>query len=218
MAFYTKLDQVADQLRERIIVGTYERGEKLKQADIAAELGVSVTPVREALKTLEMEGYIVSRPHKGLCVPEVNHEEVQETVELRLMMECDLTRRAVQQMTPAGFESLMDAQREFVKFAKAGDLYAARAANVRFHFRLYELAQRPQSLQFVRVLWAKYPFNYRKQQTGRLKSITKEHDAFLKYVKEGDAEKAAQAMAEHINAGWARVGSLLLEETEQKES
>lgn len=217
MAFYTKLDQVADKLRERIIVGEYERGEKLKQADIAAELGVSVTPVREALKTLEMEGYIISRPHKGLCVPEVNYEEVQETVELRLMMECDLTRRAVQQMTPEGLERLMDAERDFASCTKAGDLYGARAANVRFHFRLYELAKRPQSLQFVRVLWAKYPFNYKKQQTERLKNIVTEHDTFLEFVKAGDVQNATKAMAEHIEAGWKRVGGLLKEETQKEE-
>jgi len=217
MAFYTKMDQVADKLRERIIVGEYERGGKLKQADIAAELGVSITPVREALKTLEMEGYIVSRPHKGLCVPEVNYEEVEEIIELRLTMECDLTRRAVQKITPVGIESLVDAERDFAKCTKAGDIYGARAANARFHFRLYELAKRPQSLQFVRVLWAKYPFNYKKQQTKHLKNIMAEHEAFLEFVKAGDAENATKTMAAHIEAGWKRVGSLLKEETQKDE-
>ena len=71
MAFQTKQDHVAEILRERIIAGIYARGDKLKQADIAAELGVSITPVREALQMLEAEGYVQGLAHKGVLVPEL---------------------------------------------------------------------------------------------------------------------------------------------------
>ena len=216
MAFLTKLDQVAEKLRERIIAGEYERGQKLKQVDIAAELGVSVTPVREALKVLEMEGYIVSQPHKGLCVPEVDYDEVQEVFELRLMLERELTMRAVAQITGEGLESLKAAQLEFTRYSEAGDVIAARAANVRFHFRLYELAGRPQTLQFVRVLWAKYPFNYRQQQTVRLKHIENEHEAFLRFVEAGDVQKAADAMCSHLRSGWERVEKIMQAELKKE--
>lgn len=215
MAFLTKLDQVAEKLRERIIAGEYARGQKIKQVDIAGELGVSVTPVREALKMLEMEGYIVSQPHKGLCVPEVNYKEVLEVFELRLILERELTIRALEQMTDEGLNSLKAIQKEFVKYSKAGEVIEARAANVRFHFRLYEMAARPLTLQFVRVLWAKYQFNYQKQ-TERLKHVENEHDFFLKAVEGGDITKASDAMCAHLMSGWERTNKSMQVELEKK--
>jgi DNA-binding GntR family transcriptional regulator len=147
MEFRTKQDQVAEILRERIIAGAYRRGEKLKQADIAAELGVSITPVREALHILEAEGYVAGTSHKGLVVPEL-------------------------------------------------------VAERRFHFRLYELADRPQTLQFVRVLWAKYPFTVQDMPASRTERMRGEHERFLERVAAGDAEGAAEAMVAHIRSGW----------------
>ncbi|MDM0106586.1 GntR family transcriptional regulator [Variovorax sp. J22R24] len=203
MAFVTKLDQVAEKLRERIIAGEYARGEKLKQVQIAEELGVSVTPVREALKALEMEGYIVSRPHQGLSIPEFDLEDAQEILELRMTLERQLTRRAVERLTKEGLESLHEAQRDYIRGAKANDLQLARRANVRFHFRLYELAERPQTLQFVRVLWAKYPFiTSERGQTARAKVVIQEHNAFLKFAGAGEVDKAVDAMCSHIGSGW----------------
>jgi DNA-binding GntR family transcriptional regulator len=211
MAFLTKLDQVAEKLREQIIAGEYARGEKLKQVEIAERLGVSVTPVREALKTLEMEGYIVSQPHRGLCVPELDYDQAVEIFSLRVLLERELTRDALAKLTPEGLKELKAAESEFVRLMKAKDIIAARAANVRFHFRLYEMAERPQTLQFVRVLWAKYPFNYQEQQAVRFKQIASEHADFMTHAANGDIERAVDAMCHHIESGWTRVGALMRE-------
>jgi DNA-binding GntR family transcriptional regulator len=216
MAFLTKLDQVAEKLREQIIAGEYARGEKLKQVEIAEQLGVSVTPVREALKVLEMEGYIVSQPHRGLCVPELDYDQAVEIFMLRVLLERELTRAALANLTLDGLKELKAAEAEFARLSKAKDIFAARAANVRFHFRLYEMAGRPQTLQFVRVLWAKYPFNYQEQQSVRFKQIASEHDEFLAHAAAGDFERAVEAMCHHIESGWNRVGSLMLEHKEAR--
>jgi DNA-binding GntR family transcriptional regulator len=211
MAYLTKLDHVAEKLREQIIAGEYARGEKLKQAEIAEQLGVSVTPVREALKVLEMEGYIVSQPHRGLCVPELDYDQSVEIFTLRLLLERELTRAALANLTPEGLKELKAAEAEFVRHTKAKDIFAARAANVRFHFRLYEMAKRAQTLQFVRVLWAKYPFNYQEQQATRFKQIASEHEGFLQHAEAGEIDAAVEAMCHHIESGWQRVGTLMLE-------
>src|ERR1700744_244045 len=101
MSFATKQESVAEIIRERIIVGIYDRGTKLKQADLAEELGVSITPVREALLALEAEGYVRGLPHKGLVVPDLVPELVQEIFRLRLTLERELTKGALDKMTPA---------------------------------------------------------------------------------------------------------------------
>jgi DNA-binding GntR family transcriptional regulator len=202
MTFETKQDWVSEILRERIIVGYYDRGAKLKQAELAEQLGVSITPVREALLTLEAEGYIKGVRHKGLVVPELVPEQLGEIFKLRLMLERDLTATALTKLTADKLEELNEIQRGLAKALEAEDLQAVRTANVRFHFRLYELAEQPQTLHFVRVLWAKYPFTLQDIRRDRPTRMRAEHENFLQKVAEGDRDGAIEAMVEHISSGW----------------
>jgi len=201
MAFRTKQDQVAEILRERIIAGTYPRGTKLKQSQIAEELGVSITPVREALHTLEAEGYVAGVSHKGLLVPEAVPEAARELMELRVMLERDLTARAMPHVTRTAVMELKRIHARIAACAKAKDAQGARAENYRFHFRLYELADRPQTLQFVRVLWAKYPFIDQETATRRPSQL-QEHERLLDRLAAGDTDGAVEAMVDHIESGW----------------
>jgi len=201
MTFRTKQDQVADILRERVISGVYARGTKLKQSEIAEELGVSITPVREALHILEAEGYITGLSHRGLLVPRFDPAETQEIFDLRLMLERDLTAFALPNLTPAHVEELRAFQQVVSELSRGRDRLATRTANFRFHFRLYDLADRPQTLKFVRVLWAKYPFIYQELGGRRMRHID-EHERFLDRVAAGDREGAVEAMTDHIRSGW----------------
>ncbi|MCC7274800.1 MAG: GntR family transcriptional regulator [Alphaproteobacteria bacterium] len=202
MTFKTKQDQVADILRERIIAGEYERGAKLKQADIAGELGVSITPVREALHILEAEGYVVGVSHKGLLVPKLVPEQLREIYELRVALERELTRHAVANVTIGGLAHLKDLQRTVDRANAGRDLLARRIANYRFHFALYEFAGRPQALQFVRVLWAKYPFVHQERGSRGDGRMVEEHERLLVEIERRDEEGAAIAMVRHISNGW----------------
>ena len=205
MTFATKQDIVAEIIRERIIVGTYGRGQKLKQADLAAELGVSVTPVREALLTLEAEGFVRGLPHKGLLVPELVPELLWEIYHLRLLLERELTAAALTHMSPAKLKELLELQRFLVQSLSSGDLQAVRTANYRFHFRLYEMAERPQTLHFVRVLWAKYPFTEQDVKRNRPARMRTEHDLFLERAQQQDHDGAVEAMVRHISNGWREI-------------
>jgi DNA-binding GntR family transcriptional regulator len=205
MSFATKQDRVAEIIRERIIVGIYGRGEKLKQADLAAELGVSITPVREALLALEAEGYVRGLPHKGLLVPELIPERLGEIYDLRLTLERDLTAAALANMSSAKLQELLDLQRTLERSLESGDLHAVRTANYRFHFRLYEIAERPQTLHFVRVLWAKYPFTAQDVKRNRPERMRSEHELFLQKVEEQDHPGAVEAMVQHIKNGWREI-------------
>jgi DNA-binding GntR family transcriptional regulator len=201
MGFKTKQDQVADIIRERIISGAYSRGTKLKQSDLAQELGVSITPVREALHMLSAEGFVEGISHKGLVVPLVRTESARETFELRVLLESDLTNRALERMDAATLAALRGSQTVIAALADGGGRLASRTENYRFHFRLYELAERPQTLQFVRVLWARYPFITQERGGLRLKNID-EHERFLRLVEAGDRTAAVEAMVAHIQSGW----------------
>lgn len=205
MVFSTKQDQVAEIIRERIITGAYERGQKLKQADLAADLGVSITPVREALLTLLAEGYVQGLPHKGLLVPELDPTQLREIYELRLMLERELTSIALSKITSGDVLMLKNLQQTVAAATVAGDLQAVRTANFRFHFYLYEIAGRPQTLHFVRVLWAKYPFTLQDQRQGRTDRMRSEHDLIIEKLDQDDPAGAVEAMVEHIRNGWREI-------------
>ncbi|ROP83771.1 DNA-binding GntR family transcriptional regulator [Stella humosa] len=202
IAFRTKEGQVAEFLRERIISGFFARGQKLKQAEIAQMLDLSITPVREALKLLEAQGYVVGSSHRGAVVAPFQVGEAAELYELRLDLESRLTRAAAAGIDDAGVRALEELNDAILVAARSGNHDAARSANFRFHFRLYEMAGQPQTLHFVRILWAKYPFDLLTVLPRRQFDVADEHRDILDALQARDVQAATRAMESHIESGW----------------
>jgi DNA-binding GntR family transcriptional regulator len=199
---HTKEEQVADFLREGIISGRYPRGARLKQQEIAELLQTSITPVREALKLLAAEGYVTGDSFKGAVVAPFDIVASQEVLDLRILLETRLVRGAVAQATSADIAELTRMAAEFARAFDAGDNNAARAANYRFHHRMFEIAAMPQTLHFVQILWARYPFDLINRLKGRVSRAAEEHDEMLAAIIAGDAAAAMLATRRHIEAGW----------------
>ena len=203
MEYRTKEDQVADYLRERIISGVFPRGSRLKQAEIAEQLRLSITPVREALKLLEAEGYVSGDSYRGARVVPFDESASGEILNLRLLLESQLVRGALDKVTSQDITELRALADEFEAAFEAGDRAGARGVNYRFHRRLYDIAGMPQTLYFVQILWARYPFDLINAVEGRGKDAVKEHDEILGALTTGDASAAMLAMRKHIESGWS---------------
>ena len=202
MSFKTKEDYVAEYLREGILSGRFPRGARLKQAGIAEELKLSITPVREAFRILEAEGYVLNETHRGVIVAPFDASATREINDLRNLLESRLVLAAMECMTPADYAGLANLQREFEEAEVRQDREAVRALNYRFHSTLYALARQPQTLHFVQVLWAKYPFDLINLIGGRAGRAAAEHRRLLKAIKAGDKKVVMNAVREHIEAGW----------------
>lgn len=202
MDYRTKEEQVADFLRESIISGVYPRGSRLKQADIAEELNLSITPVREALKMLEAEGYISRDSYKGAQVVPFDAEASGEILQLRLLLESRLVQGAIEKVTAKDITELRTLAKEFEDAFAAGERGDARGINYRFHRRLYDIASMPQTLHFVQMLWARYPFDLINAVSGRGDSAAREHDEILNAFTSRDTSAAMLAMRKHIESGW----------------
>lgn len=198
----TKEEQVADFLREGIVAGRFPRGARLKQQEIADLLGTSITPVREALKLLEAEGYVAGDSFKGAVVAPFDIEASSEVLALRILLETQLVKGAVEKASAADITELKVMAAAFADAFDAGDNEAARAANYRFHHRMFEAAQMPQTLHFVQILWARYPFDLINRLKGRVSRAAEEHDLMLAAMIAGDAAAAMLATRQHIEAGW----------------
>jgi DNA-binding GntR family transcriptional regulator len=203
MDFRTKEEQVADFLREGIISGTFPRGSRLKQAEIAEQLQISITPVREALKLLEAEGYVTGDSYRGVSVAPFDASASEEILELRLVLESRLLRGTAERLTAPDFTVLRTLADEFEQAFKVGDRAAARGVNYRFHRHLYSIANMPQTLHFVQILWARYPFDLINAVEGRGQEAAKEHDEILRALLDGDVSAAMVAMRKHIESGWS---------------
>lgn len=194
--------QIAEVLREKIIVGSIARGQKLKQAEIARMLGVSITPVREALRLLEAQGYVAVKAHRGAVVAPFIIEGAEELYQLRLALETRLTLEAAERMTPADLNMLKALNHDLLAAVKTHTRSSLQGKNFQFHFRFYELANQSQTIDFVRVLWAKYPLDMMSKMPGRPMRVFEEHAVLLDALARKDAAAAALAMERHITSGW----------------
>lgn len=202
MEYRTKEEQVADYLREGIISGRLPRGTRLKQQEIAQQLKISITPVREALKLLEAEGYIASDSYRGATVVPFDIGTSTEILKLRIMLETQLVESTARNLTAANIDELKELADQFAEAARAGDSKLARGVNYRFHRRIYDFADLPQTLHFVQVLWARYPFDVINRVEGRASRAAEEHAELLRNFIEGDAASAMLTMRRHIESGW----------------
>ena len=202
MEYRTKEEQVADYLRERILSGVYPRGSRLKQAEIAEQLHLSITPVREALKLLEAEGYIGGDSYRGARVADFDAAATGEVLQLRLLLETQLVRACAERVTARDIAELRQLADDFAAAFRAGDRATARGINYRLHRRMYDIAQLPQTLHFVQILWARYPFDLINAAQDRGQGAVEEHEEILQALTTGDSAGAMLAMRRHIESGW----------------
>src|SRR6185369_17783448 len=143
----TIADQVAELVRQRILTGQLKGGQPIRQEHLAAELGVSRIPLREALKQLAAEGFVTITSHKGAVVAELSIQEVEELFDIRLKLEAWLLQLAIPALTErdlAALEKNMDEQRSPDILPRWGDV------NWRFHEIMYLPASRPITLKLLK--------------------------------------------------------------------
>ncbi|WP_202913195.1 GntR family transcriptional regulator [Acuticoccus sediminis] len=198
----TKEEWVADYLREGIISGRLPRGSKLKQAEIAATLGTSITPVREAIKLLDAEGFVHASSHKGAVVAEFDINSTEEIVDLRVTLECKLALKALGKLEQSHIDELVSLQKDIEAATERGDRDAVRLINYRFHELIYMAADLPLTLRFVRTLWARYPFDLINKVENRIDRASDEHREMLSAIISRDEAAMIAALRTHIRAGW----------------
>lgn len=149
----TTSEHVLGALRRAIVAGELRPGQKVLQEVLAERLGVSVAPVREALRTLEQEGQLTYLPRRGYFVTELHVEDLEEIYELRRLLEERAARAALPTLDADALGRIASAAADCVTAARAGDVAAELAANRRFHFGLLEAPGQGHAMRIIRVLW-----------------------------------------------------------------
>ena len=186
-------------LREGIATGRYEPGQQLRQENLADDFGVSVPPVREALKTLEAEGQVIYVPRRGYSVAQLSRAELQEAYRIRDLLEAEAIIRAVGSLTRDDLARMRGAVRDMERAHRAADVTAMTAANRRFHFTVFDGAAMPRMADMIRVLWDgtdRYRSLYFAAAAHRNRVRT-EHAAIMSAVAGGDADAAVELSRQH---------------------
>jgi DNA-binding GntR family transcriptional regulator len=200
--------QAADRLREAIVRGTYAAGQPLREVDLSEELGISRSPVREALRQLLGEGLVEIRPNKGTVVASMSEAELTQIAELCRMIESHLMQHAVPGLT----SELLDAAAEAVeRLDVIEDAVEWFRANWAFHSVLYVPASRPLEVRFVASLRARADrYIYLLARDPELRAaLNREHRGILGACRAGEAERAAVLLDHHLDQGRRLVGRML---------
>lgn len=197
---HTVTHQVTEALRERILRGVYADDAPLRQDAIAAELGVSRIPVREALRQLEAEGLVVFNPHRGAVVSSLSVDEIIELFELRAQIESDLVRRAVPRTAAEQLRRAKEILKAYDAAFRAGEISAWGKLNWEFHSTLYAPANRPFTMAVVQRLHQQSDRYLRMQLvlTHGESRASDEHQQILQAVQAQDVKHAATLMRQHI--------------------
>ncbi|HEV2922648.1 MAG TPA: GntR family transcriptional regulator [Solirubrobacteraceae bacterium] len=196
----------AAELRSAIVGGDLAPGEKILQEATAEEIGVSLIPLREALKTLASEGVVTYHPQRGYFVTELPVERIRELYLARDLVEAEVERLAVAKLDDGALEIMRAQVRAQRRAVAERDAVEMIAANRTFHFAIFELCGNPWLVRFVAQLWdALDPYrvlSYRRmwlQPDDELlpEEILAEHDRILGALESDDGEGALVLMSEH---------------------
>jgi DNA-binding GntR family transcriptional regulator len=149
----TAQQHAVDSLRWLIVAGELRPGQRVNQEEVAAQVGLSVAPVREALRVLEQEGQVTYLPRRGYFVTELRVDDLREIYELRELLEARAARHALPTLDDDALARIALAARECAAAADAGDVAAELAANRRFHFAILDAPDRPHVMRVIRLLW-----------------------------------------------------------------
>ncbi len=200
-------NKVFKYIKAQIINGRYIPGESLVESKLAEELGVSRTPIREAIRLLELEGLVETTPNKGAVVLGISPKDVEDIYAIRILVEGLAARWAAERMGPADKKELKKVLELMEFYAQKGDLDEVAELDMKFHQIIYEssgskilnltLSNLHQYVQLARLESLKVP--------SRISKTMAEHYAILESFLDGDPDKAEKVLTEHVEKAYVNI-------------
>jgi DNA-binding GntR family transcriptional regulator len=194
----TKAELALQVLRERIRTGELEPGVRLRLNDLTRELGMSPTPIREALRLLQADGLVHYHPHQGIVVAQSSPEETEDVVRLRCLLEPLAVELAVPSLAPEQLRVLEDLHQKLLAAVDARRGSAISASNASWHWAIYDACGSLHLRKFIRRLWDVYPWRTMWALAGRAEESAREHERIMNAIAVADAQVAANRLREHI--------------------
>ncbi|MBQ7703834.1 MAG: GntR family transcriptional regulator [Selenomonadaceae bacterium] len=193
-------EAVCETLRDALRKGILEPGERLMEVQLDEELGISRTPVREAIRKLEQEGYVIMMPRRGTYVSDISTNDVKEIFEIRSALESLATGLAARRIEPDELETLQNLLMEIEGYIAKNDMEKIVETDIKFHGLLYQVSRNERLVNIInnlkeqlarfRTLSMSYP--------GRLQETLEEHSEMVEAIANGDVSAAREAAEHHM--------------------
>lgn len=194
-------DVVFNTLRQAILTGELKPGERLMEIHLADRLGVSRTPIREAIRKLELEGLVTMIPRKGAQVAKITEKNLKDVLEVRRALDMLAVRLACHRMQDEEKRELKKACDEFAKVTKNCNTKDITEADVRFHDMILKSSGNDRLVQLVNNL-AEQMYRYRLEyikDSSYHERLVQEHEAIYNAIINCEEDKAAAAVVTHID-------------------
>lgn len=194
-------DVVFNTLRQAILKGELEPGERLMEIQLAERLGVSRTPIREAIRKLELEGLVLMIPRKGAEVANISETSLREVLEVRRSLEELAIELACQRISEESIRELEQAEASFAEAIRKGDAMTIAESDEHYHDVIYQATENSRLVQILNNLreqMYRYRLEYIKDADKRQILIV-EHEHILRALKSHNIAEAKSAVREHID-------------------
>lgn len=194
-------DVVFNTLRQAILTGELKPGERLMEIHLANKLGVSRTPIREAIRKLELEGLVTMIPRRGAEVAQITEKSMNDVLEVRRALDALCAELACDRITEEGLSALKDACTRFELAIKTKDAKKIAQADVALHDIIVQATGNQRLIQLVNNLseqMYRYRFEYIKD-TSQHENLVEEHRIIYESILKKDKVTAAQAARIHID-------------------
>jgi len=194
-------DVVFQTLRKAILTGELKPGERLMEIHLADKLGVSRTPIREAIRKLELEGLVTNLPRRGAMVAEISKEGLKDVLEVRRALDTFCAELACKRISEEEKTSLKEACKRFEEAVTTNDKTVIAKADVEFHDIIIGATGNERLVAMVNNLAEqiyRYRFEYIKDESQHERRIM-EHRVLMDAILKGDIEGAKKAAGEHID-------------------
>lgn len=199
-AYLPLRDVVFNTLREAILKGELKPGERLMELQLASKLGVSRTPIREAIRMLEQEGLAVTIPRKGAEVAKMTEKDMEDVLQIREVLDKLAVSLASDNMSSTEIRDLEERMLQFEASIKSGDIRSLAQSDVNFHDVIYRATGNTKlitMLNNIREQIYRYRVEYLKDENA-YPTLIREHRAIVEALKKHDKQKATEAMRIHV--------------------
>ncbi|MCI5502573.1 MAG: GntR family transcriptional regulator [Anaerobutyricum sp.] len=193
-------DVVFNTLRHAIITGEFAPGERLMEITLANRLGVSRTPVREAIRKLELEGLVTMIPRKGAQVAKITEKNLRDVIEIRCVLEEFAASLACERITDEEKDEMKALHRQFVQSAKTHDILDIVEKDEQFHDAIFKATKNDRLITIINNLREQF-YRYRMEYVKDIEQhsiLVKEHEELMTAIFHKDSETAKQIMHTHL--------------------
>jgi DNA-binding GntR family transcriptional regulator len=186
------VEHIVEKIEQQIMDGALKPGERIVEAALCKKLNISRSPLREACRILESQGYVVRLPRKGVFVAQVSPQEAEDICRIRANLESLATYLAVKKMNPKALKEMKALHRRMIKLAKNGNVSEYYRLNLKFHKILTNACENKRLIQMIDT-FVKQTGRYRVEVLsipGRLKASIENHEKIIRSIERGDAEEA----------------------------